>query len=106
MGYFALYDLIDKKHFLNLWGPMYLSCWYSLEKFVKHQRTLENEPFDLTDDTYYRIYFEKYARYCEQELPELLLNNTRVRFGLKPIEKRTTMIKKIVKAAKRSQYDI
>ncbi|MCT4347479.1 MULTISPECIES: hypothetical protein [Vibrio] len=85
MGYFATHDLVSKKHFLNLWGPLYLSCWYSLEGWVKHKRLQLDEPFDIADGAYSRLYFEKYAMYCEEKLPPLLLNNTRRQFGLEPM---------------------
>lgn len=85
MGYFAIHDLVSKNHFLNLWGPLYLSCWYSLEGWVKHKRLQLDEPFELTRGAYSRLYFEKYAIYCEDNLPKLLLDNTRKQFGLTPM---------------------
>lgn len=87
MGYFAIHDLVSKRHFLNLWGPLYLSCWYSLEGWVKHKRLQLDEPLNIADGAYSRLYFEKYAMYCEENLPKLLLDNTRKQFGLAPVIK-------------------
>lgn len=93
MGYFATHDLVSKKHFLNLWGPLYLSCWYSLEAWVKHKRLQLDEPFDVVDGAYSRLYFEKYALYCEEHLPKLLLDNTRKQFGLEPVTRMTGLMR-------------
>lgn len=93
MGYFATHDLVSKRHFVNLWGPLYLSCWYSLEGWVKHKRLQLDEPIDINQGAYSRLYFEKFAMYCEENLPKLLLDNTRKQFGLPPITKPTGLTK-------------
>jgi len=87
MGYFATHDLVSKQHFLNIWGPLYLSCWYSLEGWVKHKRIQLDEPADIAEGAYSRLYFEKFAVYCEENLPKLLLDNTRKQFGLPPLSR-------------------
>jgi hypothetical protein len=85
IGYYASQNLVSKKHYLNLWGPSYLSCWYSLESWVKHKRLKLEEPLDIEDGAYSRRYFEYFAEYCEMELPDLLYDNTRKQFKLPPL---------------------
>lgn len=87
MGYYATHNLVSKKHYLNLWGPLYLSCWYSLEGWVKHKRLTLGEPMDIKYGAYSRMYFEKFAIYCEENLPELLLKNTREDFSYPSVER-------------------
>ncbi|MGE6648182.1 hypothetical protein ACQKE0_02805 [Shewanella colwelliana] len=91
IGYMALHNLISRNHFMNVWGPMYLSTWYALEPWVKHKRLDLDEPSRIEDGAYSRIYLEQFAVYCEQNLPIVLVNNERRRFNLpvyKPSDKR------------------
>jgi len=86
IGYMAGEDLISRVHFKNLWGPMYLSTWWSLEEWVKSKRTELDEPREIANGAYSRKYFEKYAIYCEKELSKkekLLINNEKKRFNKK-----------------------
>ena len=108
MGYFAIHDLVSKKHFLNLWGPLYLSCWYSLEGWVKHKRLQLDEPIGISEGAYSRLYFERFAKYCEENLPKLLLDNTRKQFGLEPISRPVGFSKWIrnLKASLANKVDI
>lgn len=82
IGYMALHNLISRNHFMNIWGPMYLSTWYSLEPWVKHKRLDLNEPLSINDGAYSRIYLEQFAAYCENNMPDVLVNNERRRFNL------------------------
>lgn len=84
IGYMALHNLISRKHFMNIWGPMYLSTWYSLESWVKHKRLDLDEPLLIEDGAYSRIYFEQFAVFCELNMPITLINNERKRFN-KPL---------------------
>ncbi|HAG79166.1 hypothetical protein PK34_21345 [Stutzerimonas stutzeri] len=86
IGYMALHNLVSRNHFMNIWGPMYLACWYALEPWVKHKRKALNEPVEIKDGAYSRIYFEQYAHYCETHLPRRLVDNERQRFGLQPLQ--------------------
>lgn len=86
IGYMALHNLVSRNHFMNIWGPMYLACWYSLEPWVKHKRKALNEPTEIKDGAYSRIFFEQYANYCEANLPRRLVDNERQRFGLQPLQ--------------------
>lgn len=82
IGYMALHNLISRNHFMNIWGPMYLSVWYSLEPWVKHKRLELDEPITIEKGAYSRIYLEQFAIYCEENMPEVLVNNERRRFNL------------------------
>ncbi|MCL1058832.1 hypothetical protein L2729_12650 [Shewanella gelidimarina] len=82
IGYMALHNLISRNHFMNIWGPMYLSIWYSLEAWVKHKRLDLGEPLTIEHGAYSRIYLEQFAHYCEDNMPEALVNNERRRFNL------------------------
>ena len=76
VGYFALNELIQKKHFLNLWGPYYLDQWYILEEWINSERIKRNEPIDIKN-AYFRKYFQLFSIECEKNLPIDLLNRTR-----------------------------
>lgn len=103
IGYMALHNLISRNHFMNVWGPMYLSTWYALEPWVKHKRLELDEPLTIEKGAYSRMYLEQFAQYCEINMPEVLVNNERRRFNLPQIEiKRPKMAKKIRKNFKRS----
>ncbi|MCL1038420.1 hypothetical protein L2750_14905 [Shewanella submarina] len=82
IGYMALHNLISRNHFMNIWGPMFLSTWYALEPWVKHKRIELEEPQLISQGAYSRMYLEQYAKYCEVHLPLQLVNNERKRFGL------------------------
>lgn len=90
IGYMALHNLISRNHFMNLWGPMYLASWYALESWVKYKRFELNEPQKISDGAYSRRYLEKYAKYCEKNLPGLLVENERKRFNLPLLPKNKT----------------
>ena len=90
IGYMANQNLISRDHFMNMWGPMYLASWYSLEAWVKHKRLKLDEPQNISDGAYSRMYFEQYAKYCENNLPLLLVENERKRFNLPPLPKNKT----------------
>lgn len=92
LGYMALHNLISRNHFMNIWGPMYLSTWYALEAWVKHKRIDLGEPLEITDGAYSRMYLEQYAHYCENHLPLNLVENERARFNLPPLPKDITSI--------------
>lgn len=85
IGYYACQNLVSKRHYLNLWGPNYLSCWYSLEGWVKHKRLRLEESLNIEDEAYSRRYFEYFAEYCEMKLPDLLYDNTRRQCKLSPL---------------------
>ena len=85
IGYMAYNNLISKDHFMNLWGPMYLSIWYSLERWIKHKRIELKEPLEIKDGAYSRKYLEEYALYCESNLDSRLVNNERLRFNLEVV---------------------
>ncbi|WP_445777222.1 hypothetical protein [Shewanella sp.] len=82
IGYMALHNLISRNHFMNVWGPMYLSTWYALEPWVKHKRLDLEEPLAIEDGAYSRIYFEQFAIFCELNMPIVLINNERKRFNI------------------------
>jgi hypothetical protein len=90
IGYMANQNLISRDHFMNMWGPMYLASWYSLEAWVKHKRLKLDEPQNISDGAYSRMYFEQYAKYCENNLLPLLVENERKRFNLPPLPKNKT----------------
>lgn len=90
IGYMSLHNLISRDHFMNIWGPMYLSSWYAIESYVKHKRLELNEPLEISEGAYSRIYFEQYAKYCERHLPLMLVENERERFNLPPLPKEKT----------------
>jgi uncharacterized membrane protein len=107
MGYMALFSLISKQHFINLWGPMFLACWYSIEWYIKDERGRLGEnlnpdknlkPGDFIDQfgssgrsnreyegAFFRIHLETFIRECENKLPLLLVNNERLKFGREPL---------------------
>lgn len=87
IGYMSLHNLISRNHFMNIWGPMYLASWYALESWVKHKRLELDEPQDILDGAYSRMYLEQYAKYCENNLPSRLVENERKRFNLPPLPK-------------------
>lgn len=90
IGYMALHNLISRHHFMNIWGPMYLASWYALEPWVKHKRLELDEPQNISDGAYSRMYLEQYAKYCENNLPLPLVENERKRFNLPPLPKNKT----------------
>ena len=90
IGYMANQNLISRDHFMNMWGPMYLASWYSLEAWVKHKRLELDEPQNISDGAYSRMYFEEYAKYCEKNLLPLLVENERKRSNLPPLPKNKT----------------
>ena len=75
LGYYAEQNLIDKQHFLNLWGPSYLACWYALRNWVYNKREELGEPKELMHGAFSRGHFELFAKYCEEQLPDLLVYN-------------------------------
>ncbi len=81
IGYMANNDLISKEHFKNLWGPMYLSTWWALEEWVKQKREILDEPREIKDGGFSRMYFEEYALFCENSLPKKLIDNEKKRFN-------------------------
>ncbi len=81
IGYMANNDLISKEHFKNLWGPMYLSTWWALEEWVKQKREFLDEPREIVDGAFSRMYFEEYALFCENSLPKKLIDNEKKRFN-------------------------
>ena len=81
IGYMANHDLISKEHFKNIWGPMYLSTWWSLEEWVKQKRETLEEPREIKDGAFSRMYFEEYALFCERSLPSKLVENEKKRFN-------------------------
>jgi len=106
MGYMALFNLISKQHFINLWGPMFLACWYSIEWYIKDERERLGETPEKNieepavfidkfgssdkdnreyDGAFFRIYLETFIRECESNLPKKLVNNERLKFGRKPL---------------------
>jgi hypothetical protein len=87
IGYMALHNLISRNHFMNIWGPMFLSTWYALESWVKHKRLELEEPITLVEGAYSRIYLEQFALFCENNMPLVLVNNERKRFNLPQITK-------------------
>ena len=87
IGYMANQNLISRDHFMNMWGPMYLASWYSLEAWVKHKRLKLDEPQNMSEGAYSRMYFEQYAKYCEKNLLLKLVNNERDRFKLPRLTK-------------------
>jgi len=89
IGYMSLHNLISRNHFMNIWGPMYLASWYALESWVKHKRLELNEPQEISKGAYSRIYLEQYAKYCENNLPSLLVENERKRFNLPSLPENT-----------------
>ncbi|MBB1268559.1 hypothetical protein [Shewanella sp. SR44-3] len=90
IGYMALHNLISRNHFMNIWGPMYLSTWYALEPWVKHKRLDLEEPMTLAEGAYSRIYLEQFALFCESNMPLVLVNNERKRFNLPLLEIKKT----------------
>lgn len=100
IGYMALHNLISRNHFMNIWGPMFLSSWYSLEGWVKHKRLNLNEPLNIEDGAYSRMYFEQYALYCENNLPIALVQNERERFNLPPLKKDKSLFANFLKREK------
>lgn len=90
IGYMSLHNLISRNHFMNIWGPMYLASWYALEYWVKHKRLELNEPQNIADGAFSRMYLELYATYCENNLPLPLVENERKRFNLPPLPKSKT----------------
>ncbi|ACJ27713.1 Conserved hypothetical protein [Shewanella piezotolerans WP3] len=104
IGYMALHNLISRNHFMNIWGPMYLSTWYSLEAWVKHKRLDLDEPLTIENGAYSRIYLEQFAHYCEKNMPEVLVNNERRRFNLPTLSnekrKKARVTSKVFKSKK------
>lgn len=97
IGYMALHNLISRNHFMNVWGPMYLSTWYSLEPWVKHKRLELDEPLTIEEGAYSRMYLEQFAQYCEANMPEVLVNNERRRFNLPEMVVKKPRISKNIK---------
>ena len=81
LGYYAMEGLIDKKHFLNLWGPSYLGCWYALEGWVRKKRVDLDEPQKLDEGAFSRIHFERFALYCQEMLDPKLVENEKKRMN-------------------------
>jgi hypothetical protein len=107
MGYMALFGLISKQHFINLWGPMFLASWYSIEWYIREEREKLCENLDPDNNyppemfierfgtggdkdnrdyqgAFFRIHLETFIRECETKLPLALVNNERLKFGRKP----------------------
>lgn len=104
IGYMALHNLISRNHFMNIWGPMYLSTWYSLEAWVKHKRLDLDEPLTIEDGAYSRIYLEQFAHFCEKHMPEVLVNNERRRFNLPTLKShRSSKITKVSRIKSRKE---
>ncbi|MGI1986428.1 hypothetical protein [Shewanella glacialipiscicola] len=97
IGYMALHNLISRNHFMNIWGPMYLSTWYSLEPWVKHKRLEMDEPLTIEEGAYSRMYLEQFAQYCEVNMPDVLVNNERRRFNLPEIIIKKPLISRHIK---------
>ncbi len=104
IGYMALHNLISRNHFMNIWGPMYLSIWYSLEAWVKHKRLDLDEPLTIQEGAYSRIYLEQFAHYCEDNMPKVLVNNEHRRFNLPALDssnrKPKLQVSKVLKSKK------
>lgn len=104
MGYMALFGLISKQHFINLWGPMFLASWYSIEWYITEERkrlgessgenldpkmfieqfgTGEGEGNRGYQGAFFRIHLETFIKECETKLPLQLVNNERLKFGRK-----------------------
>ena len=102
MGYMALFGLISKQHFINLWGPIFLASWYSIEWYIKDERKSLNENLDSEKNlsaekfidkfgprgnnrdykgAFFRIHLETFIKECEAKLPLELVNNERLKFG-------------------------
>lgn len=102
MGYMALFGLISKQHFINLWGPMFLASWYSIEWYIKEERKKLGENLEDVkpekvgdiiqmfgaggnnkeyDGAFFRIHLEVFIKECEDKLPLILVNNERLKFG-------------------------
>ena len=101
IGYMSLHNLVSRNHFMNIWGPMFLSSWYALEGWVKHKRLDLDEPQELADGAYSRMYLEQYALYCEENLPIELVNNERKRFHLPLLKhKKRSILQRLFKKEK------
>ena len=107
MGYMALFGLISKQHFINLWGPMFLASWYSIEWYIIEERgrlgesseenldpkmfieqfgTYEGEDSRDYQGAFFRIHLETFIKECENKLPLKLVNNERLKFGRPPLK--------------------
>jgi uncharacterized membrane protein len=107
MGYMALFGLISKQHFINLWGPMFLASWYSIEWYIIEERgrlgesseenldpkmfieqfgTYEGEDSRDYKGAFFRIHLETFIKECENKLPLKLVNNERLKFGRPPLK--------------------
>jgi uncharacterized membrane protein len=107
MGYMALFGLISKQHFINLWGPMFLASWYSIEWYIMEERgrlgesseknldpkmfieqfgTYEGEDSRDYKGAFFRIHLETFIKECENKLPLKLVNNERLKFGRPPLK--------------------
>lgn len=107
MGYMALFGLISKQHFINLWGPMFLASWYSIEWYIKEERKRLGENLELVPNpeefieqfgssegvgnrsykgAFFRIHLEAFIKECEDKLPLQLVNNERKKFGRREID--------------------
>jgi hypothetical protein len=108
--YLCMFDFVPKQHFINLWGPVILAAWYSMEGYIRHERMRMGEcaedndyspedyikMFDSSEDgmtpkhyqgPQFRVHLELLAKQMEEGLvPLQLVNRERERFGRPRLE--------------------
>ena len=107
-AYLCLFEFIPKQHFINLWGPMILALWYSLEGYIMHERCRLGEGsvkytpedyikmFDFSEDgtspkhyqgPQFRAVVELLAQQMEEGfVPLQVVNREREKMGRPPLE--------------------
>jgi len=68
LSYLGEHGLINRKHLIEMWGPIFVTEWGRLQDFVKDIRKKNNEPTDLDAGAFSRKDFERFAYKCSRYL--------------------------------------
>ncbi|MCC7167786.1 MAG: hypothetical protein IT565_09455, partial [Rhodospirillales bacterium] len=72
LSYLATGGLLDKKHFMDNYGGVFVLSWYKIEPFIRKYRRLRGEPEtikkDSTGGALQRKWLEIFSKECEDYL--------------------------------------
>lgn len=64
LSYLVRAELIPEEHLIEMWGPLFVEMWLSLEPWVKDKRIQNGEPIQLREGAFSRKDFEWFAIRC------------------------------------------
>ena len=68
VGYLGVSGMINKRHLIEMWGPMFVEQWNRLGPYVRKIRIENGEPPELAEGAFSRKDFEKFARMSSRYL--------------------------------------